>query len=54
MGKQYNKTEKQRRRKAYLKRKITNAKTARATRPKTKKAPPVKKAEAAAPAAAAE
>jgi len=50
MGKQYNKTEKKSRRKAYLKRKIENAKVARASRPKVKKAAPVAKA---APAAAA-
>jgi len=52
MGKQYNKVEKKTRRKAYLKRKIEAAKTARISRPK-KKLVPVKKAEAAPAAVAA-
>lgn len=42
MGKQYNKTEKSRRRKDYIQRKKDAAKTARATKPK-KKAPAKKK-----------
>jgi hypothetical protein len=42
MGKQYNKTEKSRRRKNYIQRKKDAAKTARATKPK-KKAPAKKK-----------
>jgi hypothetical protein len=52
MGKQYNKTEKSRRRKDYIKRKKDAAKAARATKPK-KKAPAKKKEAApeAAPAA---
>jgi hypothetical protein len=58
MGKQYNKTEKQRRRKAYLARKKEKAKAASApAKPKARKSPPKKKeapAEAAQPAASAE
>ncbi len=48
MGKQYNKVEKKRRRIAYVARKRAQAKTAGAVKPKAKKAPAKKKAEAAA------
>lgn len=48
MGKQYNKVEKKRRRLAYVARKRAQAKVAGAVKPKAKKAPAKKKAEAAA------